>query len=62
MTREVNKINGIVSVGFDLGQRLATVTYDPAVAKVDAIRDAVDRANDLMRPDDDQASDAGRVL
>ncbi len=47
---------------FDLGKRLATVTYDPATADADAIHAAIDRANDLMRPDEDQASDAGRVL
>ncbi len=62
MTREVNRLDGIVSVAFDLGERLATVTYDPAIADPEAIRDAIDRADDLMRPDDDQADDAGRVL
>ena len=47
---------------FDSGEKRATVTYDPAVADSDAIRDAIDRANDLMGGDDDQADDAGRVL
>ena len=47
---------------FDPGKKQATVTYDPAIADSDAIRDAIDRANDLMRGDDDQADDAGRVL
>ena len=48
---------------FDLGDRLATVVYDPAlVANPDAIVEAIDRANDLMRPDGDQAYDASRVL
>ena len=47
---------------FDPGEKLATVTYNPAIADSDAIRDAIDRANDLMRGDDDQADDAGRVL
>ncbi len=47
---------------FDLGDRLASVTYDPATADPAAIRAAIDRANDLMRPDEDQADDAGRVL
>lgn len=49
-------------MGFDLGERLATVVYDSDLADVDAIREAIDRANDLMRPEDDQADDAGRVL
>ena len=47
---------------FDLSDRMATVTYDPATADVTAITDAIDRANDLMRPEDDNAEDAGRVL
>ena len=47
---------------FDLGERLATVAYDPAVANPDAIVEAIDRANELMRPDGDQADDASRVL
>ena len=47
---------------FDLGARIATVIYDPAVADPDAIVEAIDRANELMRPDDDQADDASRVL
>ena len=47
---------------FDLGDRVATVVYDPAVANPDAVVEAIDRANDLMRPDGDQADDAGRVL
>ena len=55
-------MEGIVSVKFDLGVRLATVIYDPAVADPDAIVEAIDRANDLMRPDDDQTDDASRVL
>ena len=54
-------MEGIVSVKFDLGSRLATVVYDPAVAAA-AIVEAIDRANELMRPDDDQADDASRVL
>ena len=47
---------------FDLGERLATVVYDPAVADADTIVETIDRANDLMRPDGDQADDASRVL
>ena len=47
---------------FDLGDRLATVVYNPSVADADTIVEAIDRANDLMRPDGDQADDAGRVL
>ena len=49
-------------MSFDLGDRLATVVYDTATADVGAITDAIDRANDLMRPEDDQAEDAGLVL
>ena len=62
VTREVNSLEGIVSVKFDLGDRLATVVYDPSVADPDAIVEAIDRANELMRPDGDQADDASRVL
>ena len=62
VTREVNSLEGIVTVKFDLGDRLATVVYDPAVADPDAIVEAIDRANELMGPDDDQADDASRVL
>ena len=47
---------------FDSGEKLATVTYDPAIADSDSIRDAIDRADNLMRGDDDQADDAERVL
>ena len=47
---------------FDLSGRLATVTYDVDTADVTAITDAIDRANDLMRPEDDNAEDADRVL
>ena len=47
---------------FDLGDRVATVVYNPSVADPDAIVEAIDRANELMRPDGDQADDAGRVL
>ena len=47
---------------FGLGDRVATVIYDPAVADPDAIVEAIDRANDLMRPDSDQVDDASRVL
>ena len=47
---------------FDLSGRLATVTYDADTADVTAITDAIDRANDLMRPEDDNAEDADRVL
>ena len=47
---------------FDPGKKQATVTYDPAIADSDAIRDAIDRANDLMGGDEDQADDAERVL
>ncbi len=49
-------------MSFDFGDRLATVIYDTATADVGAITDAIDRANDLMRPEDDNAEDAGRVL
>ena len=49
-------------MSFDLGDRLATVVYDTATADVGAITDAIDRANDLMCPEDDNAEDAGRVL
>ena len=49
-------------MSFDLGERLATVVYDAETADVGAITDAIDRANDLMRPEDDNAEDAGRVL
>ena len=38
------------------------MVYDPAVADADAIVEAIDRANELMRPDSDQSDDAGRVL
>ena len=51
-----------MAVKFDPGKKQATVTYDPAIADSDAIRDAIDRANDLMRGDDNQADDAGQVL
>ena len=47
---------------FDLADRTATVLYDPDTADVTAITNAIDRANDLMRPEDDNAQDAGRVL
>ena len=47
---------------FDLGDRVATVVYDTEVADPGAIAEAIDRANELMRPDGDQADDAGRVL
>ena len=47
---------------FDLSDRMTTVTYDINVADVDAIIAAIDRANDLMRPEDDNAEDADRVL
>ena len=47
---------------FDLGERLATVVYDPTVVDPNAIVEAIDRANELMRPDGDQADDASRVL
>ena len=47
---------------FDLGDRMATVTYDTDVADAAAITAAIDRANDLTRPDDDNAEDADRVL
>ena len=47
---------------FGLGDRVATVIYDPAVADADTIVEAIDKANELMRPDGDQADDAGRVL
>ena len=49
-------------MSFDLGDRLAAVVYDTATADVGAITAAIDRANDLMRPEDDNAEDAGRVL
>ena len=49
-------------MSFDLGDRMATVVYDADKADVGAINDAIDRANDLMRPEDDNAEDAGRVL
>ena len=49
-------------MSFNLGDRMATVVYDAGLADVDAITDAIDRANDLMRPEDDNAEDAGRVL
>ena len=47
---------------FDLSDRMATVIYDAGTADVDAITAAIDRANDLMRPEDDNAEDADRVL
>lgn len=47
---------------FDLSAKAATVTYDPSVADPNAIRAAIDRANDSMAPDDDGGSAAGRVL
>ena len=49
-------------MSFDLGDRMVTVVYDADLADVDAITDAIDRANDLMRPEDDNAEDAGRML
>ena len=49
-------------MSFDLSDRMATVVYDADVADVDAITAAIDRANDLMRPEDDNAEDADRVL
>lgn len=58
----MNVLEGIIEVTFDLGDRMATVIYDADAADVDVIADAIDRANDLMRPEDDNAEDAGRVL
>ncbi len=58
----MNVLEGIIEVTFDLSDRMATVTYDTDVADVDAITEAIDRANDLMRPEDDNAEDADRVL
>lgn len=58
----MNELEGIIEVTFDLSDRLATVTYDTDTADVTAIAEAIDRANDLMRPDDDNAQDADRVL
>ena len=55
-------MEGIVEVSFDLAERLATVVYDPAAADIEAIYDAVDRANEMMRPEDDEADKAGRIL
>ena len=55
-------LEGIIEVTFDLSDRLATVIYDVDIADVVAITDAIDRANDLMRPEDDNAEDADRVL
>ena len=49
-------------MSFDLSDRMATVVYDADVVDVDAITVAIDRANDLMRPEDDNAEDADRVL
>ena len=49
-------------MSFDLGDRMATVVYDADTADVGAITAAIDRANGLMRPEDDNAEDAGRVL
>ena len=49
-------------MSFDLGDRMATVVYDTATADVGAIIEAIGRANDLMRPEDDNAEDAGLVL
>ena len=51
-----------MNVRFDLGDRTAVVTYDPAVADPDAIRAAIDRANDSMAPDADDTGDADRIL
>ena len=47
---------------FDFGDRVAIVVYDPAVADPNAIVESIDRANEMMRPDGDQADDVGRVL
>ena len=58
----MNVLEGIIEVSFDLGDRMATVVYDADTADVGAITDAIDRANDLMRPEDDNAEDAGLVL
>ncbi len=47
---------------FDLGKRLATVTYDPVRTDPAAIRAAIDRANDLMSQSEDESDAAGRAL
>ena len=47
---------------FDLGDRVATVVYDPTLADPVAIVEAIDRANEVMRPDGDQADEADSVL
>ena len=49
-------------MSFELGDRMATVVYDAETADVGAIITAIARANDLMRPEDDNAEDADRVL
>ncbi len=51
-----------MNVSFDLGSKVATVTYDPDVANSDDIRAAIDRADRSVISDDEQADDAGRVL
>ena len=48
---------------FDLSQRSATVVYDTSLADIREINRAIDRANELMRSDDDLTTgDADRVL
>ena len=58
VAHEVNQLEGIVYVTFELSDRTATVVYDTSLADVREIVAAIDRANDPMRPQDD----AGRAL
>lgn len=51
-----------MNVSFDMGSKIATVTYDPSVADPNDIRTAIDRADRSMISDDEQADEAARAL
>ncbi len=62
MTREVNKLPGIIEVSFDQASKVASVVYDSAKVSEEAVRKAIDGANLGIAAENAPRPDVGGIL
>ncbi|HAL46889.1 MAG TPA: hypothetical protein DCP37_03975 [Dehalococcoidia bacterium] len=62
MTREVNKLPGIIEVAFDQTSKVATVAFDSAKVSEEAVRKAIEGANLEIAAENAPRPDIGGIL
>jgi|TARA_B100001971_G_scaffold83280_1_gene76701 copper chaperone CopZ len=62
VTREVNKLPGIIEVTFDQAAKVASVTYDTDKVSADLVRKAIEAADREIAAENAPRPDIGSIL